>query len=332
LTNIQSLFRFISGTHEKDGITIVVRQPTNDIITFTLYGNEIERTIAESIALRAIDQKGFADYTTESVFTLLFKNPIHIKYNVYVSIKRDEIIANLRKFLIQKKSTKKLIEEFQKREDELVKAEIDGQIFLRGVDSKSDWVEMKLYTCPPGDPLSSLRNHLQLNALQRYFAINDYLALMGFSYIRDEHTDNPLSHHTDGKYSEGIDSVWAINISFISSDILNDGLNSPQRAALIYDAVNENLDELSQKLGLKAKSLFFQNTINLVKVHHMGQYMESYRRTNEELKRELKRSEEEKEAIRQEKEAIRQEKEAIRQENEKYRKLLIEKGIIKEDE
>ena len=74
MTDFESIFKYtISGTHKENNISFVVNN-LGDIIIFTLYGQDVDSLILESITSRAIDQKEFADETTKKVFHLIFKN------------------------------------------------------------------------------------------------------------------------------------------------------------------------------------------------------------------------------------------------------------------
>ena len=109
-----------------------------------------------------------------------------------------------------------------------------------------------------------------------------------------------------------------------------------ERAKLIFNEIIVISIIYSDELDLESKGLFFKNTVNLVKVHQMGQIIESYMKTAKDLRDSLEKRDKKIEAMEQEKEAMGQKIEAMEQEKEewkqKYQKLLLKHGIKEEDE
>ena len=145
----------------------------------------------------------------------------------------------------------------------------------------------------------------------------------------DNPTDSPLPYDQDKHYPYGLGSVWAINISFMNSNILTVKTKPSERAMLIFNGINRNLNDLSDELDLESKGLFFKNTVNLVKVHQMGQIIESYKRRNDELSNSLRDSEEEIKRLKKENKKLK----AVEKENKKLKAVEEEiKRLKKENE
>jgi len=189
LTDLESIFKYTeSGRYKEGGITFVVNN-LEDIMIFTLYGSKVDDTIGESIGFRAINQKELADYTTETVFNILFNNEVYVRYNVYVPLNEEELSNRLEQLMGQRRGGKRLIRDYRKNKNGIIRAEIDGEIIFSGIEGKGDFVEVKLYTCPGNKELNVLKKHMDDTSLLNYFSINKYLALIGFSYIRKRTSD-----------------------------------------------------------------------------------------------------------------------------------------------
>ena len=100
---------------------------------------------------------------------------------MYESISVKTIISNLESLAGELKSVQDLIAQLKKEHEKFIQAEIDGEHFFRGISVSTDFVEVKLYTHPPDDPLKVLKGHLQQKVLTDYFMKNKFLALMGFA-------------------------------------------------------------------------------------------------------------------------------------------------------
>ena len=71
-------FKTIKEPIFEKSIWIIPNVISDSMIVFTLFVDLVEQMVVESIAFRAIDQKKFADFITETIFSALFKNEVQV--------------------------------------------------------------------------------------------------------------------------------------------------------------------------------------------------------------------------------------------------------------
>jgi hypothetical protein len=329
---------------------IHTKRLNQSMVLFTLYGTKIEEFLAQLLHIRAIDQKGIADQITKNIFSTLFKPETDPQFNTFIQQSQEAYLDKIIELCQSEKDKQKIKAKMEKNPAEFFHFEIDGTVLLnyliplnpnlnrktqkKNQNKQRKYIEIKLFTMPEGDKTKSIRPHFQKGFLTRNFTINNYLGLIGFSFLHKKGEDSPLSIDFEtGAYPDGIQSVWAVHLIMIDKTILKAGLNAPAIARLVLSGMQDHdqilLKEIDSQLDLN-----FRPTSNLVKVilmaqiiHQLKQQVE-YERKQKEAERKQKEAErKQKEAERKQKEAERKQKEAERKRAEQYKELLKKHNI-----
>jgi hypothetical protein len=341
----------------KDGLSIHTKRINQSMVLMTLYGADIEVFLTQLLKIRAIDQKGTADQITKNIFHALFKPETDPQFNTFIQQSQEAYFDKIITLCQSEKDRNKIRAKMEKNLTEFFHFEIDGTVLLnylppfnqepnrnttKSIISKDkstrdknttkkntkeknqitqrSYIEIKMFTMPEGDETKSIRPRLQKSFLTRNFTINNYLGLMGFSYLHKKGENSPLAiDFKTGRYPEGIQSVWAVHLVILDRTILRTGLKAPTIANLILKAMQEHDHKLLQQIESQL-DLNFRPTNNLVKVILMAQIIHQLK---QQVEYERKQKEEER---KQKEEALVQKEEALVQ-KEKYEELLKKHNI-----
>ncbi len=299
----------------------ILKSYLNDhTILFSLFGTDVDEYIARA-TWRAIQQNTTADIFTEHVFKDIFKPETKPKFKIWLIAKNELDIKKLQGQYPDKIDTEVLKQIIQSNDKKYFKAEIDGIITVGLThpykkneiifDYKNLFIEVKLFTCPIEAPKRSVIKHLRDQQLGEYFELRDILGLLSFSYLHKDEDINPVAVNTPDFKDREPPNSYGVHLVLLSKEILNDGLEAPQRIENIFEGINRHQIIMKEvnKLPDNYKYSIIYNIITVVNMSHLIA----------ELENEVKKAREEKEKEREEKEKEREEKEKLKQILEKYK-------------
>jgi hypothetical protein len=305
-------FRPLTDPH---GLMLKKTMIAPSICLLSIYGKAIEHYINHALIFPANNPKAFADQITKDVLGQVFPPDFHPEFNQYVSISSSLSLTRFEELLNSGLSSSQQIEKVKANQEEFLTHEIDAVIYVTPAEMRERWIEIKLFTCPE-QSAKIISRLIQPQALQSYFATNDYLGLMGFSLIcTDDGLPLPYQRHPPAVMKET--GSWMIHLLLFDAGICLDRRSASQLGDWLLTQLGVDLHEMTTRLGLNTLGCFFRMTENFVKVVRMTQIIEEYK---EELLQERKAREEERKAREEERKANQKKIAALEKELAKYKK------------